>query len=62
MLKNTELAIMPTYGCNDRCQMCHIWKHPSQKKDEITLENMDQHPEGSARVNIVGIHLVDRLT
>jgi MoaA/NifB/PqqE/SkfB family radical SAM enzyme len=54
MFKKTEIAIMPTYRCNARCQMCHIWKYPSPKKDEITLEDMEKIPEGFARINIGG--------
>ena len=54
MFKNTEVAIMPTYRCNARCQMCHIWKYPSQKKEEITLEHIDNLPEGFLRINIGG--------
>jgi MoaA/NifB/PqqE/SkfB family radical SAM enzyme len=34
--------------------MCHIWKYPSQKKDEITLEDIEKIPEGFARINIGG--------
>jgi MoaA/NifB/PqqE/SkfB family radical SAM enzyme len=54
MFRNTEVAIMPTYRCNARCQMCHIWKYPSRREDEITLEHMDKLPEGFARINIGG--------
>lgn len=54
MFKNTEVAIMPTYRCNARCQMCHIWKYPSRKKDEITLEHIDNLPQKFLRVNIGG--------
>jgi len=54
MFKNTELAIMPTFRCNARCQMCHIWQYPSRGEDEITLEDMDKLPEGFARINVGG--------
>jgi MoaA/NifB/PqqE/SkfB family radical SAM enzyme len=54
MFSNTELAIMPTYRCNARCQMCHIWQYPSRSADEITLEHIDKLPEGFARINIGG--------
>jgi len=54
MYKNTELAIITTYRCNARCQMCHIWKYPSRREDEITLEDMDKLPQGFARINIGG--------
>lgn len=54
MFSNTEVAIMPTYRCNARCQMCHIWKYPSRREDEITLKHIDKLPEGFARINIGG--------
>jgi len=54
MFENTELAIMPTYRCHSRCQMCHIWKYPSKVEDEITLEQIDRLPSGFARINIGG--------
>ncbi len=54
MFKNTELAIMPTYRCHSRCQMCHIWKYPTRVDEEITLEDIDRLPEGFARINIGG--------
>jgi MoaA/NifB/PqqE/SkfB family radical SAM enzyme len=54
MFRNTELAVMPTYRCHSRCQMCHIWKHPSRVEDEITLRDIDALPAGFARINIGG--------
>ncbi len=54
MFRHTELAVMPTYRCNARCQICHIWKYPSQKNDEITLEDIDALPEGFCRINLGG--------
>ncbi len=54
MIENTELAIMPTYRCHSRCQMCHIWKYPSRIEDEITLKQIDKLPSGFARINVGG--------
>lgn len=54
MFENTELAILPTFRCNARCQMCHIWQYPSRSAEEITLEDMDRIPEGFARINLGG--------
>lgn len=54
MFANTEVAVMPTYRCHSRCQMCHIWKHPSRVEDEITLEHINRLPQGFARINIGG--------
>jgi MoaA/NifB/PqqE/SkfB family radical SAM enzyme len=52
--ENTEVALMPTFRCNAKCQMCHIWKYPSRKEEEITLEDISKLPEGFARINIGG--------
>jgi MoaA/NifB/PqqE/SkfB family radical SAM enzyme len=54
MFENTELAIMPTFRCNARCQMCHIWQYPSRRPEELTLEHIDKLPQGFARINIGG--------
>jgi MoaA/NifB/PqqE/SkfB family radical SAM enzyme len=54
MFENTEVAVMPTFRCNARCQMCHIWKYPSRREEEITTEYIDKLPEGFARINIGG--------
>lgn len=54
MFSHTEAAIMPTYRCHSRCQMCHIWKYPSRVEDEITLDHIDRLPRGFARINIGG--------
>jgi MoaA/NifB/PqqE/SkfB family radical SAM enzyme len=54
VFENTELAIMPTYRCHSRCQMCHIWKHPSRTEDEIRLDQIDGLPGGFVRINIGG--------
>jgi MoaA/NifB/PqqE/SkfB family radical SAM enzyme len=54
MFGNTELAIMPTYRCNARCQICHIWKYPSRREEELTLEDIARLPEGFCRINLGG--------
>jgi MoaA/NifB/PqqE/SkfB family radical SAM enzyme len=54
MFENTEVAVMPTFRCNARCQMCHIWKYPSRREEEITTEHLNKLPEGFARINIGG--------
>ena len=54
MFENTELAILPTFRCNAHCQMCHIWKNPSKREEEITLEDIEKLPEGFARINLGG--------
>ena len=54
MFEKTELAIMPTFRCNAKCQMCHIWKYPTKSKDEITLKDIEKLPSGFARINLGG--------
>jgi Fe-coproporphyrin III synthase len=54
VFEKTELAIMPTFRCNAKCQMCHIWKYPTKSKEEITLQDMEKLPSGFARINLGG--------
>ncbi|MBN1766761.1 MAG: radical SAM protein [Sedimentisphaerales bacterium] len=50
MSKNSSIkkikfaSIIVTYRCNARCHMCNIWKHPSEKSQEITPEIIDKLP------------------
>jgi radical SAM protein with 4Fe4S-binding SPASM domain len=30
-----EAAIITTYRCINKCQMCHIWKYPTKEKEEF---------------------------
>ena len=49
-----ESAVIVTYRCNARCQMCHTWKHPSDKKREIGPEVMHKIPGDQHRINLTG--------
>ncbi|MFB3887070.1 MAG: radical SAM protein [Thermodesulfobacteriota bacterium] len=49
-----EACVIVTYRCNARCQMCHTWKHPSRREEEISPEVMDKLPGGHERLNITG--------
>jgi len=40
-----EAAIITTYRCNNRCQMCHIWQHPSDLEQEITPDLLNKLPK-----------------
>lgn len=33
--KPTDASIILTYRCPMRCQMCNIWKTPTDKSEEI---------------------------
>ena len=33
-----------TYRCNCRCQICHIWKYPTKKEEEVTVADLEKLP------------------
>ena len=45
--------IAVTYRCNARCTMCYTWRHPSDKKLEITAKDLVSLPR-MARLNVTG--------
>jgi len=49
-----ECAVITTYRCNARCQMCSAWKNPSKAEEEISPEIIDKIPSGYKRLNITG--------
>lgn len=49
-----ECAVITTYRCNARCQMCSAWKNPSRAEEEITSDIIDKIPGGHKRLNITG--------
>jgi len=49
-----ESAIIVTYRCNARCQMCNTWAYPSKMDEEISPAVMDKIPEGQHRINLTG--------
>jgi MoaA/NifB/PqqE/SkfB family radical SAM enzyme len=49
-----ECAVVVTYRCNSRCQMCYAWKNPSRADEEITPQLIDKLPAGHKRLNITG--------
>jgi len=49
-----EAAIIVTYRCNAKCHMCNIWKHPTDKRNEITVEDLKKLPDNMNFVNITG--------
>lgn len=40
----TDVSIITTYRCQMRCQMCDIWKHPTDVKQEITAKELEILP------------------
>ncbi|MBN2070843.1 MAG: radical SAM protein [Candidatus Krumholzibacteriota bacterium] len=49
-----ECAIITTYRCNARCQMCNAWQNPSRASEEFDPEILNKIPGGMQRLNITG--------
>src|SRR5579863_680429 len=49
-----DLTIISTYRCNSRCQMCYIWKNPTDPREEVTLETLSKLPGGFDNLNVSG--------
>ena len=39
-----DAAVIVTYRCQNRCRMCHIWKHPTRPEDEFKPELLEKLP------------------
>lgn len=49
-----DCAVITTYRCNARCQMCNIWQHPTKPEGEFRPEILQKLPAGIQRLNITG--------
>ena len=49
-----DLTVIPTFRCNSRCQMCYIWKNPTEPKLEVTAETLSKLPIGFDNLNLSG--------
>lgn len=49
-----DLTVITTYRCNSKCSMCHIWKYPTDPKEEVTPELLEKLPGGFDNLNITG--------
>ena len=49
-----DLTVIPTFRCNSRCQMCYIWKNPTEPKLEVTAESLAKLPNGFDNLNLSG--------
>ena len=49
-----ECAVITTYRCNARCEMCEIWKYPTKPEEEFDPEILKKIPKGMKRLNITG--------
>src|SRR5665213_13708 len=49
-----DLTIISTYRCNSKCQMCYIWKNPTDPREEVSLETLSKLPDGFDNLNVSG--------
>lgn len=49
-----DLAIISTYRCDSKCQMCYIWQRPTDPKEEISLDTISKLPKGFDNLNVSG--------
>jgi Fe-coproporphyrin III synthase len=49
-----DAAIITTYRCNARCQMCRTWEFPTKPSDEFKPELLRRLPNELGRVNVTG--------
>jgi MoaA/NifB/PqqE/SkfB family radical SAM enzyme len=49
-----DITIISTYRCNSRCQMCYIWKNPTDPKEEVSIETLSKLPRGFDNLNVSG--------
>jgi MoaA/NifB/PqqE/SkfB family radical SAM enzyme len=49
-----DLTVISTYRCNSKCQMCYIWKNPTDQKEEVSLETLAKLPGGFDNLNVSG--------
>ena len=47
-----ECAVITTYRCNARCQMCRIWQNPTRRSEEFSPQILEKLPGGMKRLNI----------
>lgn len=41
----TDASIILTYRCPMQCRMCNIWQYPTDRKEEITAEDLKSLPQ-----------------
>lgn len=42
--RSTDASIILTYRCPMRCQMCNIWKNPTNRQEEIKAADLKSLP------------------
>lgn len=49
-----DLTVISTFRCNSKCQMCYIWKNPTDPKEEVSVETLSRLPGGFDNLNVSG--------
>ena len=49
-----DLTVISTFRCNSKCQMCYIWKNPTDPREEVSLQTLAKLPEGFDNLNVSG--------
>ena len=49
-----DLTVISTFRCNSKCQMCYIWKNPTEPKEEVSIETLSKLPGGFDNLNVSG--------
>ena len=49
-----DLTVIPTYRCDSKCSMCHIWQNPTDPAEEVSLKTLDKLPGGFDNLNVSG--------
>jgi Fe-coproporphyrin III synthase len=49
-----ECAVITTYRCNAKCNMCNIWEFPTSREEEFDPKILEKLPTGMIRLNITG--------
>ena len=49
-----QTAVVVTYKCNARCEMCYIWRYPSRTRDEIRPSRLASLPSNQRLIVISG--------
>jgi len=49
-----DLTVISTYRCNSKCQMCSIWKNPTDPREEVSLATLSKLPGGFDNLNVSG--------
>jgi MoaA/NifB/PqqE/SkfB family radical SAM enzyme len=47
-----DLTVISRFRCNSKCQMCYIWKNPTDPREEISLETLSKLPTGFDNLNV----------